>query len=82
MSKRSYKEIVSSDCAEVGKNVSEDLRNLRNNFLAGANDLCTDISATVAATASVIVQQCKTFATDMRVFGIGGSYATTSRVTL
>jgi hypothetical protein len=75
MSKRSYMEIVSSACAEVCKNVSEDLRDLRNNFLAGVNDLDTQAR-------SVVVQQCRDFAVTVRVFGIGVSHATTSRTLL
>jgi hypothetical protein len=68
-------EIVSSACAEVCKNVSEDLRDLRNNFLAGVNDLDTQAR-------SVVVQQCRDFAVTVRVFGIGVSHATTSRTLL
>jgi hypothetical protein len=49
MSKRSFMEIFSGACAEIGRNVSEDLRDLRNQCMAKVNDVCTDASATVAA---------------------------------
>jgi hypothetical protein len=82
MSKRSFMEIFSGACAEIGRNVSEDLLDLRNQCMAKANDVCTNASATVAAKVSAAVQHCKdecrAFADTARVFGIGGSYATSA----
>ena len=82
MSKRSFMEIFSGACAEIGRNVSEDLLDLRNQCMAKANDVCTNASATVAAKVSAAVQHCKdecrAFADTARVLGIGGSYATSA----